>query len=32
MASMRRYGQTPTGFVEDAAVIAGAAAIVRHAA
>jgi uncharacterized membrane protein len=32
MASIRRYGQTPTGFVEDAAVIAGAAAIVRHAA
>lgn len=29
MAAMRRYGQTPTGFVEDAAVVAGAAAIVR---
>ena len=28
MASMQRYGQTPTGFVEDAAVIAGAATIV----
>lgn len=30
MASMKRYGQTPTGFVEDAAVIAGAAAVVRR--
>ena len=29
MAAMPRYGQTPTGFVEDAAVIAGAAAVVR---
>ncbi|WP_174296696.1 DUF4126 domain-containing protein [Sphingomonas bacterium] len=29
MAALRRYGQTPTGFVEDAAVVAGAAAIVR---
>ncbi len=29
MAAMPRYGQTPTGFVEDAAVLAGAAAIVR---
>lgn len=28
-ASMERWGQTPTGFVEDTAVIAGAAAIVR---
>ncbi|MET0271318.1 MAG: DUF4126 family protein [Sphingomonas sp.] len=32
MAAIPRYGQTPTGFVEDAAVIAGAGAIVRHAA
>jgi uncharacterized membrane protein len=31
MAVMSRYGQTPTGFVEDAAVVAGAAAITRHA-
>ena len=30
MAAMPRYGQTPTGFVEDAAVIAGAAAVVRR--
>ncbi len=29
MAAMAHYGQTPTGFVEDAAVIAGAAAVVR---
>ncbi len=29
MAALHRYGQTPTGFVEDAAVIAGAATIVR---
>lgn len=29
MASMRTHGQTPTGFIEDAAVVAGAAAIVR---
>lgn len=29
MAAMKRQGQTPTGFVEDAAVVAGAAAIVR---
>lgn len=29
MAAMEHYGQTPTGFVEDATVIAGAAAIVR---
>ena len=28
-ASMARWGQTPTGFVEDAAVLAGAAGIVR---
>ena len=28
-ASMATWGQTPTGFVEDAAVVAGAAAIVR---
>ena len=31
-AAMERYGQTATGFVEDAAVVAGAAAIVRKAA
>ncbi|SEN07610.1 Uncharacterized membrane protein [Sphingomonas gellani] len=31
MATMPRYGQTPTGFVEDAAVLAGAATIVRKA-
>jgi uncharacterized membrane protein len=30
MAAMSRYGQTPTGFVEDAAVVAAAAAITRH--
>jgi uncharacterized membrane protein len=30
IASMKRYGQTATGFAEDAAVIAGAAAIVRN--
>ncbi|WP_242096078.1 MULTISPECIES: DUF4126 domain-containing protein [unclassified Sphingomonas] len=30
-AAMARYGQTPTGFVEDVAVIAGAAAIARTA-
>ena len=29
MATMPQYGQTATGFVEDAAVIAGAASIVR---
>ena len=29
MAAMKRQGQTPTGFVEDAAVVAAAAAIVR---
>lgn len=29
MAAIPRYGQTATGFVEDAAVLAGAAAIVR---
>jgi uncharacterized membrane protein len=29
MAAMRRYGQTSTGFVEDAAVLAGATAIIR---
>jgi uncharacterized membrane protein len=29
MAALRRYGQTPTGFVEDVAVLAGAAAIIR---
>lgn len=29
-AAMERWGQTSTGFVEDAAVLAGAAAIVRH--
>ncbi|MDB5688565.1 MAG: hypothetical protein JWL91_441 [Sphingomonas bacterium] len=29
MASMRSYGQTPTGFVEDVAVIASAVAITR---
>ncbi len=32
VAAMRRYGQTPSGFVEDAAVLAGATAIVRSAA
>jgi uncharacterized membrane protein len=32
MAALDRYGQTPTGFVEDAAVLAGAAAIVRNQA
>lgn len=31
-AAMARFGQTPTGFVEDAAVVAGAAAIVRRPA
>lgn len=31
-AAMADYGQTATGFVEDAAVLAGAAAIVRTAA
>ncbi|TRW18134.1 DUF4126 domain-containing protein [Glacieibacterium frigidum] len=30
-AAMPRWGQTPTGFVEDAAVLAGAVAIVRYA-
>lgn len=30
MGAMRRRGQTPTGFVEDAAVVAAAATIVRH--
>ena len=29
MAALDDYGQTPTGFIEDAAVIAGAVAIVR---
>ncbi len=29
MASIPRYGQTPTGFVEDAVVLAGGASIVR---
>lgn len=29
MTAMEHYGQTPTGFVEDAAVIGGAATIVR---
>jgi uncharacterized membrane protein len=29
MAAIPGYGQTPTGFVEDAAVLAGAAAITR---
>ena len=33
ISAMRRYGQTATGFVEDAMVLAGATAIVRsHAA
>ena len=33
MAAIPSYGQTPTGFVEDAAVLGGAVAIVRsHAA
>ena len=31
MAAISRYGQTPTGFVEDAVVLAGATAIVRNA-
>jgi uncharacterized membrane protein len=30
MAALRRYGQTPTGFIEDSMVLAGAAAIVRN--
>lgn len=30
MATMPRYGQTATGFVEDVAVLAGAATIVRR--
>jgi uncharacterized membrane protein len=30
-AAMSRWGQTRTGFVEDAAVLAGAAAVVRRA-
>ena len=29
MAALRRYGQTPTGFIEDGVVLAGAAAIIR---
>jgi uncharacterized membrane protein len=29
MAALRRYGQTPTGFIEDSMVLASAAAIVR---
>ena len=29
MSAIPKYGQTPTGFVEDAAVVAGAATIVR---
>lgn len=29
MATMPRYGQTPTGLIEDAIVVAGAAAIIR---
>jgi uncharacterized membrane protein len=29
MRAMERYGQTPTGFIEDAIVLAGAGAIVR---
>lgn len=29
MASMKTHGQTPTGFIEDAAVVAAATAIVR---
>ncbi|WP_442680978.1 DUF4126 domain-containing protein [Sphingomonas sp. ASY06-1R] len=32
MAAQRAYGQTPTGFVEDGAVLAGAAAVIRHQA
>ncbi|WP_420139173.1 DUF4126 domain-containing protein [Sphingomonas sp.] len=32
MAAQGRYGQTPTGFVEDSAVLAGAAAVIRHQA
>lgn len=31
VTAMDRYGQTATGFIEDAAVLASAAAIVRHA-
>lgn len=31
-AAMARFGQTSTGFIEDAAVLAGAAAVVRNAA
>ena len=31
-AAMTRFGQTSTGFVEDAASLAGAAAVVRNAA
>jgi len=31
VTAMKRYGQTATGFVEDAAVLASAAAIVRRA-
>ena len=31
-AAVAHYGQTATGFVEDAAVLAGAAAVVRRAA
>lgn len=30
-AAMTRFGQTSTGFIEDAAVLAGAAAVVRYA-
>jgi uncharacterized membrane protein len=29
VAAMKRYGQASTGFIEDAAVLAGAAAIIR---
>jgi len=32
MAAIPGYGQTPTGFVEDAAVLGGAVAIVRSQA
>jgi uncharacterized membrane protein len=31
MAALRRYGQAPTGFVEDALLLAGTAALVRGA-
>jgi uncharacterized membrane protein len=30
MAALRRWGQSPTGFVEDAAVVGGAVSIIRN--